>query len=86
MEGQASMTEIKEICKKVTDKVFNEMRGGLDTIGVYGAKCADEGFWEGFDACLQMVLNHLDNTDPHTLPIILRDDILEEAELYKKDG
>ncbi len=43
-------------------------------------------FWEGFDACLEMVLNHLDNADPHDLPITLKDDILENAELYKKDG
>lgn len=51
-----------------------------------GTSSFDNGFWEGFDACLEMVLNHLDNCDPNTLAIILRDDIEEEADLYKKDG
>jgi len=41
---------------------------------------------EGFDACLEMVLNHLDNCDPHTLPIVLRDEIEDAADLYTKDG
>ena len=78
------MTDIKEICKKVTDKVFNEMRGGLDTIGDYGTKCAHQAFWEGFDACLEMVLNYLDNCDPVTSPITIREIIEDEADSYKK--
>lgn len=50
-------------------------------------KCAKH-FWEGFDTCLEMVLNNIDNQDSNELPTIysLRDDIVEEAELYKKDG
>lgn len=46
----------------------------------------DESFWDGFDAAIEMVLNTIDNSDLHTLPITLRDEILDEMELYKKDG
>jgi hypothetical protein len=43
-------------------------------------------YWDGFDACLMMVLNCLDAIDMHSLPITIKDIIIDEAELYKKDG
>lgn len=43
-------------------------------------------FWQGFDTCLDMVLNTIDNSDMNTLPLVLREEIIYEAELYKKDG
>ena len=43
--------------KEIADKVSKEMKDGIDTIGDYGAKCADQGFWEGFDAALDLVIN-----------------------------
>ncbi len=47
----------------------------------------DDHWWKGFDACLEMVLNHLDNCDEVTgFRNCLKENILEEAELYKKDG
>lgn len=45
----------------------------------------DLNFWEGFDAAIYMVLMVIDNTDMHTLPIVLKEEILEEVDLYKKD-
>ena len=46
----------------------------------------DKQFWEGFDACLEMVLNHIDNEFITTSPVYLKDSIIEAAELYKTDG
>ncbi len=46
----------------------------------------DEKFWEGFDACLEIILNHLDNADPHIWTDLLKSQISLIAELYKKDG
>ena len=47
----------------------------------------DKSFWEGFDLAIEMVLNHLDNTEYLTSEAtLLKDDIIEEAELYKKNG
>jgi hypothetical protein len=46
----------------------------------------NESFWEGFDAAINLVLSTIDNTDINTLPIVLRDEILDEVELHKRDG
>ncbi len=56
-------------------KAYNELQEKIDS-----------EFWEGFDAAIEMVLNTIDNSHIHTLPIMLRDEILDEVELYKKDG
>lgn len=45
----------------------------------------DKSFWEGFEACLEMVLNYIDNSDPHILACVLRDEIDDAADLYRKD-
>ena len=57
--------------KTITDKIMTDKK--------------DLNFWEGFDAAIYMVLMVIDNTDMHTLPIVLKEEILEEVDLYKKD-
>lgn len=50
-------------------------------------KAWDNNWWSGFDAAIDMVLNHLDNTEEiEGFRICLKENILEEVELYKKDG
>ncbi len=60
-----------------------------------GRECRkDFMFWEGFDACLEMVFNSLDNYDSNELAKFsvydfiedFREHLIEESELYKKDG
>jgi hypothetical protein len=54
----------------------------------------DISFWEGFDACLEMVLNSLDNQESNEIAKFtvwdfiedFKQQIIEEADLYKKDG
>lgn len=46
----------------------------------------DDDFWEGFNAAIDMVLAYLDNCVPDALAIDMRDEILDEVEIYKKDG
>ena len=54
----------------------------------------DTSFWEGFDAALDMVINALDNYDSNELAPLsvfdfvekFKEDVVEEAELYKRDG
>lgn len=47
---------------------------------------SNKRFWEGFDAAIELVLATIDNSDYSTLPILLREEILDEVDLYKKDG
>lgn len=55
---------------------------------------ANEKFWNGFDACFQMVINSLDNYESNDLATMncwdliekIKEDLTEEQELYKKDG
>lgn len=54
----------------------------------------DDYFWSGFDACLEMVINSLDNQESNEIAKIspwdfiehFKEHIVYEAELYKKDG
>jgi hypothetical protein len=54
----------------------------------------DINFWEGFEAAVDMITNSLDQYDSNELATMsvwdfiekLKDDIIEEVELYKKDG
>lgn len=53
-----------------------------------------EAFWEGFDACLEMVLNSLCSQESNEIAKFtvwdfiedFKEHLIEEAELYKKDG
>ena len=53
-----------------------------------------KSYWEGFDACLMMVLNSLDNQESNEIAKFsvwefiedFKEHLIEEAELYKKDG
>lgn len=45
-----------------------------------------EIWWEGFDTAINLVLQTMDHCDNNELPITIRDFILEEVDLYKKDG
>lgn len=56
-------------------KAFNELQDEVDL-----------SFWEGFDACLEMVFNTVDNALYEEQRQDFKDELLEEAELYKKDG
>lgn len=54
----------------------------------------DQQFWEGFEACLEMVLNSLDNQESNEIAKMtvwdfiedFKAHLVEEADLYKKDG
>ena len=56
----------------------------------------DQHFWEGFEACLDLVLNSLSNMKEEDDGILnfstgdffkyVEEQLIEEAELYKKDG
>lgn len=52
--------------------------------GICGQKDKDIYFWEGFDAAINLVLTTIDDSEMSTLPIVLREEILDEIELYKK--
>lgn len=85
-EGQAFI-HIKNILNTDDLKKFiicEPCKNTMDNTG-FVKSTSDELFWKGFDACLNMVLNTIDKLHMHTLPIVLRDEILDEAELYKKD-
>ena len=46
-------------------------------------------FWEGFEACLEMVLNSIRQGDffqDDETANLFAEEIIDEAELYKKDG
>lgn len=60
------------------------------------SQCKNEGdiiFWEGFDSAINMVMNSLDNYDSNELAKLsvwdfieqLKEDLIEEADLYKAD-
>ena len=44
-----------------------------------------DAFWEGFDVCLAMVVNRLNNSDPHIWTDLFKSQIIHEAELFKKE-
>lgn len=54
----------------------------------------NKSFWEGFDACLEMVINSLDSQDSNEIARFsvwdfiedFKAHLLEEAELYRTDG
>lgn len=54
----------------------------------------DKYFWEGFDSCLEMVINSLDNQESNELAKMsiwdfieyFKENLIYEADLYKKDG
>jgi len=54
----------------------------------------DKGFWQGFDAAIEMVMNTLDQYESNELAKLcvfsfieqFREDISEEVRLYKKEG
>lgn len=75
---QMTYAELEKTCEE-----FNNH--GLSAKDI--EKAWDNNWWEGFDACLEMVLNHLDNCDEVTgFRECLKESIIKEAELYKKDG
>ncbi len=39
-----SEDKIDEICNEIKDQVSEEMKGGIETIGDYGFKCAKKAF------------------------------------------
>ncbi len=57
-------------------------------------KLQEESFWEGFDACLEMVLNSLDSQESNEIAKFtvwefiedFKEHLIENANLYKKDG
>jgi hypothetical protein len=57
-------------------------------------KDKDISFWEGFDACWEMVLNLLDQQESNVIAKMnvwdfienFREQIDDEAEAFKKDG
>lgn len=48
----------------------------------------DESFWEGFDACVEMIKNYFENCEIVSVDqwALIMDEIDEEVDLYKKDG
>ena len=61
----------------MTDELKNTLKEIAD---------AEVAYWEGFDACLEMVINIFDSTADALPKEFLKEEIIEEAELYKKDG
>ena len=57
-------------------------------------KSFDIAMWNGFDACLEMVLNSLDTQESNEIAKFtvwdfisyFREHLIEQANLYKKDG
>lgn len=67
---------------------------GIEIPTVNDVKKLDEYFWEGFDACLEMVLNSLGSQENNKIAKFtvwdfiedFKEHLIEEAELYKTDG
>lgn len=57
-------------------------------------KIANNCFWDGFDSCLDLVLNSLDTQESNEIAKMsvwefiedFKQHLIEEAELYKTDG
>jgi hypothetical protein len=46
--NEITKEQIEAICKKIADMESENMKGGIETIGDYGFKCAMSGFNAGF--------------------------------------
>ena len=71
-------------CGKLTTRAYEKEQKAIDIWNTRPLE--DKQFWEGFDACLEMVLNHIDNRTCDIGTDLLKDELIENAELYRKDG
>lgn len=75
-------------CIKGLKDNLNRLHSNINLLLHYRLVERDKSYWEGFDACLEMIKNYFENCDHIALDqwSSIVDDINEAADLYKKDG
>ena len=46
---------------------------------------SDKIWWRGFDAAIELVINVIDHSDCNELPMMIKEQIEEEVEIYKSE-
>lgn len=88
-DGYMDERMVHDCIRGITDNI-NRLHSNLNLL----LKTKDEKFWEGFDACWEMVINSLDSQDSNEIAKFsvfqfiedFKEHLVEEAELYKKDA
>ncbi len=77
--------KFEEIQKAI--KVFSEHGISSEDMQKQFQQKIDRSYWDGFDAAIDMVLNVVANSDARSDDReIIHYEIIENAQLYKKDG